>query len=478
MSTHYKTAHDKIEVAGQAGTIVLRQDRITADDESVYLRLEDGNMIEVMDYAPFGLAVFSESELPATISNAPFIVQNVDLGTYELIRVRSEAFFFRGRQGFKIGFKVVGEPILVERAQAVCDINSALQSHASELSAANIPEAFRLVTYETRNWLSSLEEKVNVLEKNSFEVPRSYLDPYENTVTMVVAHYVENNISAIYKKIEKMLKGLEPTTIKACFEFFRNSVSRFMYQSPYAHRAFHKPRGYAGDSEMMSTIYRAENRGKTLFGKCMERYFVNVPENQAVRNRGRLLMTAIADLLKERPGKPVRILSIACGPAFETQSLILEQPGLLHEGVEFYMVDQDVAALKDCQRSLESLVRQLNVKAKFTFKNWAIKNMIESGISLNNIDLAYTAGLFDYLSSPVAQVAAMQIYKCLAPKGKLLIGNFDFTAPNRFAASLVTDWNLIYRTADDLKQLFSPISEVEIVQEELGINLFALLRKK
>jgi chemotaxis methyl-accepting protein methylase len=228
---------------------------------------------------------------------------------------------------------------------------------------------------------------------------------------------------------------------------------------------------------MMKSVYRGENRGKTLFGKCMEKYFVSVPEAQAVRNRGLYLLEKIKSTA-EGPARPIKFMSVACGPAMEVQLLMKSHAEMLHENVEFHFVDQDIEALKECQRAIGHIARQTDAKCKFFFHNWAIKNIIENGLPQKGFDLIYSAGLFDYLSDPVAQFAARQLYSALKNQGQLIIGNFDISAPNRFGMSLVTDWNLIYRTREDMSRLFSPVGNVAVEKEQLGINLFAVLNKE
>ncbi len=104
--------------------------------------------------------------------------------------------------------------------------------------------------------------------------------------------------------------------------------------------------------------------------------------------------------------------------------------------------------------------------------------MITRGWEENNFDLLYSAGLFDYFSDPVAQLAAKALFKRLKPGGQLIIGNFNLTAPNQFAMRLALDWSLIYRSCDDLKRLFGDLGGVlSIEQEPEGVNLFCVINE-
>jgi hypothetical protein len=472
---NFRTQHDLFEVQQPTRVVVIRQDRVSVQGSDIFIRHGD-EVFHTIDFTSYGLAVFSEKQLPEEMLDAAFVVENVEIGRRDLKKVRCEAHFHKERAGFKTAYVVLGLPLSVERALAVHEVHVALAAHEALFADNSVPEEFRLLAYEIKNWLSQLEIKIGEIELSTFEHPKQAVEDYEQVVTALVAWYIETNIAPLYKKIENVVRTLDQQTIKKCFNFFRASVGPFMYQSAYAHRAYYKPRGYAGDFEMMKIVYNNERRGKTLFGKSMEHYFVSVPEAQAVRNRAVYLSQKLKGVLETR--ESCRIMSLACGPAMEIQNLMKEQPSLFHEKAEIHLVDQDLEALKRCQKDIHDLSRQNNISTKFQFHSWAVKNIIETGSPIKEIDLVYSAGLFDYLSDPVAQYAARQLIQALRSNGHVVIGNFNTSAPNRFGMSLVTDWNLIYRTEDDLKDLFAPVARANIEQEPLGINLFAVLTRK
>ncbi len=101
-------------------------------------------------------------------------------------------------------------------------------------------------------------------------------------------------------------------------------------------------------------------------------------------------------------------------------------------------MDQDVNALKHAHEKLWEIVKKTNSPVKLNFVNKAIRNVITRGWEESNFDLLYSAGLFDYFSDPVAQMAAKALFKCLKPGGQLIIGNFNLTTPNQFAMRLAS----------------------------------------
>jgi extracellular factor (EF) 3-hydroxypalmitic acid methyl ester biosynthesis protein len=73
---------------------------------------------------------------------------------------------------------------------------------------------------------------------------------------------------------------------------------------------------------------------------------------------------------------------------------------------------------------------------------------------MGKFDLIYSAGLFDYLTDAVAEKLVASMAAMLKPGGKLLIGNFAPSCCGRGYMELFLDWKLIYRNADQLRNLF------------------------
>ena len=142
-------------------------------------------------------------------------------------------------------------------------------------------------------------------------------------------------------------------------------------------------------------------------------------------------------------------------------------------------MDQDLDSLKHAQRRIEELIRTLGISSvKVHYHNLAIKNIINEGFPGEDFDLVYSSGLFDYLSAPVAQMAATRLMQATNEHGQVIIGNFSLDNPNQFAMGMIMDWHLIYRSAADMEKLFKPICKSILVEKEhLGINLFAVLKR-
>jgi hypothetical protein len=121
-------------------------------------------------------------------------------------------------------------------------------------------------------------------------------------------------------------------------------------QSAFIRRALDKPRGYAGDMELMLMICKHRDVGRSLFARLLNRVYLELPASEAVRQRVRLL----ADVLRDLPDG-ARVLNLACGPALEVQRAL--KAG--HRDVHFDLVDHDSLALSYLDSRMPSGNRRL-----------------------------------------------------------------------------------------------------------------------
>ncbi len=79
--------------------------------------------------------------------------------------------------------------------------------------------------------------------------------------------------------------------------------------------------------------------------------------------------------------------------------------------------------------------------------------LARGGDELGRFDLIYSAGLYDYLSEPIARRLTQRLLGMLRSKGRLLIANFLPGGSGRGYQELFMDWPLIVRDAAELQAL-------------------------
>jgi extracellular factor (EF) 3-hydroxypalmitic acid methyl ester biosynthesis protein len=203
-----------------------------------------------------------------------------------------------------------------------------------------------------------------------------------------------------------------PAYARACLS---HPVSSLLHQDPFTYRAFAKPRGYAGDAVMMDYIYGLGEAGEaarnaTPLGRAIFQYMDTRPSAKAVRYRRRLI-AGLIDRVAER--KEARVLAVAAGHLREVKSSSAMQNGKVQEFVAF---DQDEASLAVVARDYAHLgIRTMA---------GSVRQILSGKAKLGKYDFVYAAGLFDYLSGPVAAALTCRMFEMTRPGGLMLIPNF------------------------------------------------------
>lgn len=286
-------------------------------------------------------------------------------------------------------------------------------------------------------------------------------------------------------EIDSALRSAPPSHQAAMKHFSHRQVHEFMMQSPCLHRMLHKPFGYPGDYEMMRFIYERNFEGSTLFGKAVNLAFVATHASMAVKSRKDLIRDRLHELIKARgpSDKPLRVLSVAAGPAQELVEL-LEHIEDIPSPLEIVLFDQDKGALAYAWRRLKGIVdRKWQKRVQVLFLNESIKRLLRDAqlfAGFGEFDAIFSCGLFDYLQPSTGVVLTRNLFARLAPGGKLWIGNMVPENPTRWIMEHHLDWQLIYRSRTELAEIArraAPGARVQVLEEETGVNPFIELTK-
>jgi hypothetical protein len=267
-------------------------------------------------------------------------------------------------------------------------------------------------------------------------------------------------------------------------EWSLRHVHDFLMQAPCCHRARHKPFGYPGDYEVMNFIYTRNFEGATLFARAVGLAFTSTRAAAAVRYRKDLVKRQLRALLLRRAGspKPVRVLSIAAGPAQELAELFGELDDL-PVPLEVVLFEQDKNALAHAWRRVQGLAdARFPGQVHLTFLHDSIKRLLRDGelfAPFGRFDLTYSCGLYDYLAKGAATLLTRHLARSVVPGGQLLVANM-VDHPTRWLMELHLDWPLIYRTREEMLELGRravPGAQVRILEEESGANPFFELVK-
>jgi extracellular factor (EF) 3-hydroxypalmitic acid methyl ester biosynthesis protein len=289
-----------------------------------------------------------------------------------------------------------------------------------------------------------------------------------NAVQPDLAHYERENLSLVtdvvdgfqsamgsgqrVRAMEGLFHGLtqlrgqtEETQWKPIAVQVRDALAGWTTRDLLTFRCVAKPRGYAGDAPTLDVIYR-HPAAPTLEGsgvhedEALTCYTTSRPASVGVRFRRQILADAIDATAARVPD--ARCLSLACGHLREAEL----SHALASGGVSvMYAVDQDAESLAQVTESYPRLPIEPVLLG--------VRELLRGARPARDLDLAYSAGLYDYLPDDVARRTTAALFDMLRSGGKVLVANFAPTLPDIGYMESCMDWWLTYRTDSDMKTL-------------------------
>ena len=247
--------------------------------------------------------------------------------------------------------------------------------------------------------------------------------------------------------------------------YFRRQLWNIIMCSPFMKRTNLKPRGYSGDSEMMRMIYLNDYEGESTFSTLMHKHPLEQSAAQAVRNRRKLIVQTLSNIQSDYPILPrekLKVLSVACGSAFEMKDILLSREDC--EKYHFTLLDQDRSALYEAATLVDQMEKHLGAKIEVDYLNASVRTMLATRQLIKEwgqFDFIYSMGLFDYLTPPVATAVLGRLCQLLKPGGDMLIGNFHVSNPSRTYMEYWNDWVIYYRTEEEFVDLLRDVSSME-----------------
>ncbi len=285
--------------------------------------------------------------------------------------------------------------------------------------------------------------------------------------------------------IDVARRDADPDHDDAMRAFARRLLHSDIVAAPIMRRALEKPLGYPGDYEVMRYMYERQFEGSTLLARALAHAFVHTPPARAVRARKDMIRAELQQLLRELAptGRPVRLLSIAAGPAQEVFELLRDADDL-PAPVDIVLFDQEVSALAFAYGRLRGLVEQRwQGRATVTYLHEGIKALIKNPDffdGMGTFDGVICCGLYDYLPDRVAVSLTAKLFSVLGPGGRLWIGNMSGHNPGRWIMEHHLEWFLLYRSHAEMIDFASrgaPTARLELIEEVTTVNPFVRLTR-
>jgi SAM-dependent methyltransferase len=399
----------------------------------------------------------------------------------------------RGNETTLVGVSLTDTLMNIEDVLHLRDVKAfTAGSDSKGLGLADAPwrvegqERFKALVAELRLFFEDAEDKFAKLERSLpwHVVSGEHESPARDALIERVRTDFVLEVVRAANEIDSALRAASRNERDALREYSLRHLQSVMMQSPWMHRARHKPLGYPGDYEVMNGLYGRHFIGPNLFAKAVNLAFVSMPAAEAVRTRKDRIRRCLEELIDSHKGEgPVRILTIAAGPAQEVYELLAERP-IIDVPLEIVLFDQDKRALTYSYGRLRRIVASKRLEhVKLVHLHDSIKHLLrEADVFAGHgaFDAVFACGLFDYLQLLTAVSLCRKLYGLVAPGGTLYIGNMVPSNPTRWIMEFHLDWLLVYRERAEmieLARMAAPEAKVSILEEPTGVNPFVALSR-
>ncbi|HEY8751438.1 MAG TPA: class I SAM-dependent methyltransferase [Tepidisphaeraceae bacterium] len=298
---------------------------------------------------------------------------------------------------------------------------------------------------------------------------------------------VQPRLLALFSKWEKAWQEIGPDQTALHRQFAQRELHPLMLCSPFVHRTYTKPLGYAGDYEMVNMLLRNRMEGPSTYAKIVNSSILRLDLGEAHRNRiDRMVDYLVKEARRVVPtGRPLRVLNLGCGPAHEIERFIRDKA--ISDECEFTLLDFNAETIEYTRRQLDTATTECGRKTPVRFLQMSINDLLREAVKkrgasttpMGEYDFVYCAGLFDYMSDKVCRRLLEMLSTWTAPGGFLMATNVHPRHRIHAVMEDLCEWHLIMRTESEMLSLTDPELGSRLVNTEAtGVNVFLEIRKR
>ncbi|MCY2954196.1 MAG: class I SAM-dependent methyltransferase [Planctomycetota bacterium] len=295
-----------------------------------------------------------------------------------------------------------------------------------------------------------------------------------------------DKLGSLFGTFEAEAAQVAPEEAESHKAFARRQMHPLMLVSPFIHRTFTKPLGYAGDYEMVNMIVRSPLEGPNTYARVLNAAILRSKGAQAHRNR----IDRLVHYLKTEArrvtamNRPLRVLNIGCGPAVEVQQFVRSDS--LSDDCELHLMDFNRETLAYARQRLVEASRESGHSPAIIYHHKSVNELLKEAsrealgqgtIPFVTADLVYCAGLFDYLSDRICKRLLQLFSSWTRPGGLVVATNVHPRNDVRYFLEHVLEWNLIYRDEKQMEELAPDGGTKTVNSESTGMNVFLEIRK-
>jgi extracellular factor (EF) 3-hydroxypalmitic acid methyl ester biosynthesis protein len=345
---------------------------------------------------------------------------------------------------------------------------------------------YKIIVADMQTFFMDLQLWLDQVELGIRASPAADRSQLEEEAANQLARPLIPCVNTLFEKFEDIAMGLEEEVRQAHRNYMRRQLHSLILCAPFAHRTFVKPLGYAGDYEMVNMIIRNGHEGGSLYAKLVNKWFLQQPPAEAHRNRVQYLKTRLLEETARaaRGGQPARILNLGCGPAGEVREFLKESP--LSDNARFTLLDFNDETIEYARVGLRGIKTEFKRNTGLQFQKKSVLQLLKEAVKpagdkpRQQYELVYCAGLFDYLTDRTCKQLMDIFYEWTAPGGLLIATNVEPANPLRNGMEHLLDWNLIYRTAAQMRLVKPQEADresVNVFSDSTGVNVLLEVRK-
>ena len=253
----------------------------------------------------------------------------------------------------------------------------------------------------------------------------------------------------------------------------------YLEQGPLQLRSRRKPRGHAGDYELLTRIIQRTSSSQSL-GAALDACFLGQAVPLALANKIDFITEELLHRCLNTGKKSTHIVSFGCGPAIELEQLVSVMPEAFRKRLRLTLVDSDAGALTSAQNRLQKMLsnRQVETHCENLFR---LPEPRGPTLSLSPADVVISSEMLNYLSDTHAAEMLAFLGGHLSRGGEMLVSNFAAHSPSRAYLEWIGNWYLNYRDVPALSRVAERAGyredQVHVTWERLGIGLFLKVHK-
>ena len=240
-----------------------------------------------------------------------------------------------------------------------------------------------------------------------------------------------------------------------------------------------KPRGHAGDYELLTRIIQRTSSSHSL-GAALDACFLGQAVPLALGNKIDLITEELLNRCLNTNKKSTHIISFGCGPAIELEQLVSVVPEACQKRLRVTLLDSDPGALASARNRLQKVLsnKQVETHCENLFR---LPEPSGPTLPISPADVVISSEMLNYLSDTQAAEMLAFLGGHLSRGGEMLVSSFAAHLPSRAYLEWIGNWYLNYRDASALTRVAALAGygedQVGVSWEPLGIGLFLKVRR-